>query len=68
MSNQLLYQQWTTLSQHFAELEIAVKCQQGRKRQQALMGLVSKIRASLDAGLMVQFEQQSTLQTPAEHA
>ena len=66
MSNQLLYQQWTTLSQHFAELEIAVKCQQGRKRQQALMGLVSKIRASLDAGLMVQFEQQSTLQTPAE--
>ncbi|GET39816.1 PAS domain-containing sensor histidine kinase [Microseira wollei] len=66
MSDQLLHQQWTTLSQHFAELEIAVKCQQGLKRQEVLMTLVSKIRASLDAGLIVQLQQQSTLETAAE--
>lgn len=66
MSDQLLHQQWTILSQHFAELEIAVKSQQRLKRQEALIDLVSKIRTSLDAGLIVQFQQQSTLKTSGE--
>ena len=51
MSDQLLYQHWITLSQHFAELEMVIQSQQKLKRQKVLMDLVSKIRASLDAGL-----------------
>ncbi len=61
MSDQLLYQHWITLSQHFAELEMVIQSQQKLKRQKVLMDLVSKIRASLDAGLTMQLQQELTL-------
>ncbi len=63
MSDQLLHEHWITLSQHFAELEMAIKSQQKLKRQKVLMDLVSKIRASLNAGLTMQLQQESTLDT-----